>query len=108
MNRTELVDAVADNAGLSKSAAYKAVYAVFDTITDALKAGGEVRVAGFGIFEVSERTARTGRNPRTGEEVEIAASKQARFKRSKALKDALNPEPAARPDRVGPPRRRQA
>ncbi|MBJ7415999.1 MAG: HU family DNA-binding protein, partial [Niveispirillum sp.] len=77
-------------AGLSKADANKAVDAVFDGITGALKKGDEVRLVGFGTFAVAERAASEGRNPRTGEKISIAASKQPKFKPGKGLKDALN------------------
>ena len=90
MNRNELVDAVAGKADLSKSAANKAVDAVFDAIAGALKGGGEVRLVGFGTFSVAQRAASEGRNPRTGEKIKIAASKQPKFKPGKRLRDELN------------------
>ena len=90
MNRNELVDAVAGKADLSKAAANKAVDAVFESITDALKTGGEVRLVGFGTFTVAARAASEGRNPRTGETIEIAASNVPGFKAGKGLKDAVN------------------
>ena len=90
MNRNELVDAVADRTELSKSAAGKAVEAVFESITHALQGGGEVRLVGFGTFSVAARAASEGRNPRTGERIRIAASKQAKFKPGKRLRDQLN------------------
>ena len=90
MNRNELVDAVAGKADLSKAAANKAVDAVFDSISDALKEGGEVRLVGFGTFSVAARAASEGRNPRTGEKIKIAASKQPKFKPGKRLRDELN------------------
>ena len=90
MNKTELINAVAKNAELSRKDADKAVNAVFDAIAAALKAGEKVAVVGFGAFEVKERAARTARNPRTGEEIEIAASKAVSFKAGKALKDEVN------------------
>jgi DNA-binding protein HU-beta len=89
MNKSDLVDAVAADAGLTKADAAKAVDALFDAITGALKTGDEVRLVGFGTFAVSERAARTGKNPRTGEAIQIAASKQPKFKAGKGLKDAL-------------------
>ncbi len=89
MNKSDLVDAVAADAGLTKADAAKAVDALFDAITGALKKGDEVRLVGFGTFAVSERAARTGKNPRTGEAIQIAASKQPKFKAGKGLKDAL-------------------
>ncbi|MFA7429846.1 MAG: HU family DNA-binding protein [Rhodospirillaceae bacterium] len=90
MNKSDLVDAVAADTGLTKADATKAVDALFDAVTGALKSGDEVRLVGFGTFAVSERAARTGKNPRTGEEIQIAASKQPKFKPGKGLKDALN------------------
>ncbi len=90
MNKNDLVAAVADNAGLTKADASKAVDGVFDAITDVLKQGGEVRIVGFGTFAVAKRKATTGRNPRTGETINIAASKQPKFKAGKGLKDAIN------------------
>jgi DNA-binding protein HU-beta len=91
MNKGDLANAVADKAGLSKSSANQAVEAVFNVITDCLKGGEEVRVLGFGNFVVSKRAASTGRNPQTGEPMQIKASNQAKFKPGKGLKDALNP-----------------
>jgi DNA-binding protein HU-beta len=90
VNKNELVDAVAIAAGLRKADAEKTVDAVFDTITSALKAGDEVRVVGFGTFMVSTRAASEGRNPRTGEPMAIAASKQPKFRAGKGLKSAIN------------------
>lgn len=90
MNKNDLVSAVADQSGLSKSDAAKAVEAVFDSITGALAKGGDVRLVGFGTFSVTERKASTGRNPRTGEPMEIKASTQPKFKAGKGLKDAVN------------------
>lgn len=90
MNKNDLVAAVADSAGLSKADATKAVDSVFDSITDALKGGDEVRLVGFGTFSVAARAASEGRNPRTGEKIQIAASKQPKFKAGKGLKDAVN------------------
>ncbi len=89
MNKTELIAAVAEKAGLSKKDADKAVAAVFATITESLAKGDKVTVFGFGNFEVRERAARTGLNPRTKETIKIAASKVPAFKAAKALKDAL-------------------
>lgn len=93
MNGAELIDAVAGKADLSIAAARRAVYAVLDAITDALETGGEVRLVGFGTFSVAERAAKEGHNPRTGAKIQIAASKQAKFKPGKRLRDELNPEP---------------
>jgi DNA-binding protein HU-beta len=90
MNKQDLVGAVADASGLSKSDASKAVEGVFDVITGALKKGDEVRLVGFGTFSVSKRKASTGRNPRTGAPMEIKASAQPKFKAGKGLKDAVN------------------
>lgn len=90
MNKGELAAAVADRANLSKSQATTAVDAVFDVITDRLRAGDEVRVLGFGNFSVAQRAASTGRNPQTGAPMQIKASKQAKFKPGKGLKDAVN------------------
>ncbi|MDZ5471197.1 MULTISPECIES: non-specific DNA-binding protein Hbs [Bacillaceae] len=89
MNKTELINAVAEASELSKKDATKAVDAVFDAILDALKNGDKVQLIGFGNFEVRERAARKGRNPQTGEEIEISASKVPAFKPGKALKDAV-------------------
>ena len=90
MNKTELIAAVAENAGLSKKDAEKAVKAFTEAVTAELKNGGKVQIVGFGTFEVSERAAREGRNPHTGEAMPIAASKAPKFKAGKALKDAVN------------------
>ncbi len=90
MNKTELVDAVADSADLSKAAAAKAVDATLDAITAGLKKGDTITLIGFGTFEVRQRAARTGRNPRTGKEIAIAASNTPAFRAGKALKDAVN------------------
>ncbi len=90
MNKGELISAVAEHAGLSKKDAESATDAVFDAIAAALKGGDEVRLVGFGTFSVSTRAAREGRNPRTGETIKIAASKQPKFSPGKGLKDAIN------------------
>ncbi|MDO4477483.1 MAG: HU family DNA-binding protein [Lachnospiraceae bacterium] len=90
MNKAELVSAIAEAAELSKKDAEKALTAFTDIIRDELKAGNKVQMVGFGTFEVSEREAREGRNPRTGETMTIASSKAPKFKAGKALKDALN------------------
>ncbi len=89
MNKNELVDAVANIASLKKADAVKAVDAVFESIADALKKGTEVRLVGFGTFSVGKRAASEGRNPRTGEKIQIAASKTPKFKAGKQLKDAI-------------------
>ena len=90
MNKTELVAAVGEKAGLTKKDAEAAVKAVVDTITEALVNGDKVQLVGFGTFEVRERAARFGRDPRTGESMEIAASKAPAFKVGQGLKDAVN------------------
>lgn len=89
MNKADLVTAVAEKAGLSKKDSEKAINAAFDAITDALVAGDKVQLVGFGAFEVKERNARVGRNPKTKEEIQIPASRVASFKVGKALKDAV-------------------
>ena len=90
MNKTDLIEAMADAADISKAAAGRALEGMIDAIAKALKEGDSVSVVGFGTFTVRERAARTGRNPRTGEEIAIAASKSPGFKAGKALKDAVN------------------
>lgn len=90
MNKAELIDAVADSADISKAAAGRAVDGAIDAITNALRKGDTVTLVGFGTFSVRKRKARTGRNPRTGEEIKINASKVPGFKAGKALKDAIN------------------
>jgi DNA-binding protein HU-beta len=90
VNTNELVDVVSNKTHLRKSEASKAVDAVFDAIGEALREGGEVRLVGFGTFSVASRAASEGRNPRTGEKIQIAASKQAKFKPGKGLRDSLN------------------
>lgn len=90
MNKNDLVAAVASDAGMSKADAAKAVDAVFDSITAALKKGDDVRLVGFGTFSVVKRAATQGRNPRTGQTIKIPASKQPKFKAGKGLKDAVN------------------
>ena len=90
MNKSELVAALAQKAQLSKKDAEKALSAFVDVVTETLKAGDKVQLVGFGTFEAKERPARSARNPRTGEAIEIAASKTAAFKVGKALKDSLN------------------
>ena len=90
MNKTELIAAVAEKAEISKKDAEKAVKAFTDAVAEELAKGGKVQLVGFGNFEVSERPAREGRNPQTGEAMQIAASKSPKFKAGKALKDALN------------------
>lgn len=90
MNKSELIDQVANAADLSKAAAGRAVEAALDAITGSLKQSEPVSLVGFGTFLVRERAARQGRNPQTGENIQIAASRAAAFKPGKALKDALN------------------
>jgi len=90
VNKNDLVESVAKAAGLSKADAAKAVDSVLDQITGALAKGDEVRLVGFGTFAVASRAASQGRNPRTGETINIPASKQPKFKAGKALKDAVN------------------
>lgn len=90
MNKSELINAVAEKSELSKKAAEKAVGAVIDVITESLQEGDKVQLVGFGVFEVKERAARMGRNPKTKEPIEIPASKSPQFKAGKALKDAVS------------------
>ena len=90
MNKTEFINAVAAKGEMDKKAAEKAVNAVIAATTDALKNGEKIQLVGFGTFEVSEREAREGRNPLTGEKITIAASKNPKFKAGKALKDMVN------------------
>ena len=90
MNKNDLISAVAENSGLSKNDASSAVEGVFDAITKSLSNGDEVRLVGFGTFSVAKRKASTGRNPRTGEPMNIPASNQPKFKAGKGLKDAVN------------------
>ena len=90
MNKTELIAAVAEKAEISKKDAEKAVKAFTDAVAEELAKGGKVQLVGFGNFEVSERPAREGRNPRTGETMTIAASKTPKFKPNKASKDEIN------------------
>jgi DNA-binding protein HU-beta len=90
MNKQDLIGQVADTTGLARADASKAVEAVFDTISAALKRGDEVRLVGFGTFTCSQRKASTGRNPRTGEAMQIKASTQPKFKAGKGLKDSVN------------------
>ena len=90
MNKTELVASVAEKAGISKKDADKAVAAVLESVVEALKSGDKVALNGFGTFDVAERAAREGRNPQTGETMQIPASKAPKFKPGKALKDEVN------------------
>ncbi|WP_409346598.1 HU family DNA-binding protein [Paenibacillus sp. MBLB4367] len=89
MNKSELINKVAEISDISKKDATKAVEAVFEAISDALQSGDKVQLVGFGNFEVRERSARKGRNPQTGQEIEIAASKVPSFKPGKALRDVI-------------------
>ena len=90
MNKSELIEAVAEAAGLSKADSTRAFDAVVETITNAMKGGDQVSIVGFGSFLVRERSARTGRNPQTGAEIQIKAAKVPAFKPGKALKEAVN------------------
>lgn len=90
MNKTELIAAMADQAGISKKDAEKALAAFTDVVTEELKKGEKVQLVGFGTFEISERSAREGRNPQNGQTMTIPASKAPKFKAGKALKDAVN------------------
>ena len=90
MNKTELIEAMAESADISKAAANRALEGMVEAITNAVKGGDTVSIIGFGTFSVRERAARTGRNPKTGQEIQIAASKSPAFKAGKAFKDAVN------------------
>jgi len=90
VNKAELIDKIAEGTDLSKAAATRALDTVLNSITNALKAGDQVTLVGFGTFQVKDRAARVGRNPRTGEAIQIKASKNPSFKAGKALKDAVN------------------
>jgi DNA-binding protein HU-beta len=90
VNKTELIDHIANDADISKASATRALDAALDAITEALKSGGSVSIVGFGTFEVGQRAARAGRNPRTGESIKIDEAKVPKFRAGKALKDALN------------------
>ncbi|NCO50925.1 MAG: HU family DNA-binding protein [Deltaproteobacteria bacterium] len=90
MTKAELVNAIAEKAGLTKVDAEGALKAFAEAITDALKAGEKVALVGFGTFSVGDRAARTGQNPQTGKKIEIPAAKVPKFKAGKALKDAVN------------------
>ena len=90
MNKLELVSAMADKTGLSKKDAEAALKAFTDVVAEELKKGEKIQLVGFGTFEVSERSARTGGNPQTGKEMTIPASKAPKFKAGKALKDSVN------------------
>ena len=90
MNKSELISAIAENADLTKAAAGRALDATIDAVTESLKNGEPVTLIGFGTFEVRDRAARSGRNPRTGETIQIKAAKNPAFKAGKALKEAVN------------------
>jgi len=90
VTKADLVNSIAEKAGLNKAEAEKALKAFTDAVTDALKAGEKVSLVGFGTFSVGERAARTGQNPQTGAKIEIPAAKVPKFKAGKALKDAIN------------------
>jgi DNA-binding protein HU-beta len=90
VNKTELIDRIAESADISKASAGRALDAALEAITDSLKQADPVALVGFGTFTVRERAARTGRNPQTGQPIQIAAAKVPAFKPGKALKDALN------------------
>jgi DNA-binding protein HU-beta len=90
VNKADLIEKVADDAELSKAQAARAVDALIEAVVDTLQGGDVVTLVGFGTFSVSERAARTGRNPRTGDAITIAATRVPKFKAGKALKDAVN------------------
>lgn len=90
MNKSQLIDKIAADAELSKAAAGRALDSMIEAVTGALKSGDQVALVGFGTFSVRERSARTGRNPQTGQTIQIAAAKVPAFKAGKALKDAVN------------------
>ena len=90
MNKSQLIDKIAAGADISKAAAGRALDSMIDAVTDALKKDDQVALVGFGTFSVRERSARTGRNPQTGETIQIAAARVPSFKAGKALKDAVN------------------
>lgn len=89
MNKSELIEKIADKAGMSKRSAEAALDAILDSITGAMTAGDKVQLTGFGVFEAKARAARTGRNPKTGEVLEIQAHRTPTFKASKSLKDTM-------------------
>lgn len=90
MNKTELIEHIAKNADISKAASARAVEALIGAVTTTLKKNGSLTLVGFGTFAVGKRAARTGRNPRTGDEIKIKAAKVPKFRPGKALKDAIN------------------
>ena len=93
MNRSELISSIADKTGLTKKDSEKALAAFIESVEEQLQKGDKVQLVGFGTFEISERAARTGKNPQTGEEIKIAASKAPKFKAGKALKELVNTKP---------------
>ena len=93
MNRSELISSIADKTGLTKKDSEKALAAFIASVEEQLQKGDKVQLVGFGTFEISERAARTGKNPQTGEEIKIAASKAPKFKAGKALKELVNTKP---------------
>jgi DNA-binding protein HU-beta len=95
MTKTELIDGLSNKLGVNKSEAEKAINIILEDIVLALRQGERVNISGFGTFSVSSRRPRTGRNPKTGESIQIAASRSAKFKAGKQLKDSLNEEPGA-------------
>jgi DNA-binding protein HU-beta len=90
VNKSELIEAIAASADIPKAAAARALDAMVETVTDSLKKGDSVSLVGFGTFQVKERAARTGRNPQTGQPIEISAARVPSFKAGKALKDSVN------------------
>lgn len=90
MNKTELIEHIANQADISKAAATRALDATIDAVKATLRQGGSVSLVGFGTFDVGQRASRSGRNPRTGEEIKIKSAKVPKFRPGKALKDALN------------------
>ena len=96
MNKTELVAEIAAKTGLTKVSSEKALKALIEAVSTELKKGGKIQLVGFGTFEVTERKARTGKNPQTGKAIKIPASKAPKFKAGKALKEAVNKKPAAK------------
>ena len=93
MNRSELISSIADKTGLTKKDSEKALAAFIESVEEQLQKGDKGQLVGFGTFEISERAARTGKNPQTGEEIKIAASKAPKFKAGKALKELVNTKP---------------
>lgn len=90
MNKSQLIDKIAENADLSKASAGRALDTIIEAVSDSLKGGDQVQLVGFGTFSVRDRCARIGRNPQTGAEIQIPAAKVPGFKAGKALKDAVN------------------